>query len=196
MKKTIFIFIPYLIIGLFVLAACDAGTTNQESGAAEDITVDQDTVLVKEGDEELAATDVDLVLLAFMNNRMQYMMGEIAQEKAQSEAVRDYAESIVTGDEETRVRLEDMAAATNADLPEVIGVVHRAKVDSIRDLPAGSFEQAYLQEVVYQYRENIDRLNELIQEADNPMIEGSAAKIKDIQEQHMRRAQEVLQEIS
>ncbi len=195
MKKTIFIFIPYLMIGLFTLSACDSGT-NQESDAAEDITVDQDTILVKEGDEELAATDVDLVLLAFMNNRMQYMMGIIAQEKAQTEAVRDYAESIVSGDEEIRVRLEDMAAATNADLPEVIGVVQRAKVDSIRELSGEEFEQAYLQEVIYQYRENIDRLNELIQEADNPMIEGLSAEIKDLQEQHMGHAQEVLQEIS
>lgn len=192
--NSFYIFNLFLLI--FGITACDTGTNQADTEATEDINVDQDTVLVKEGDEEIGASDVDLILLAFMNNRMQYLMGEIAQQKAQSEAVRDFAESIVTGDEETRLKLEDMAQASNADLPEAIGATQRVKVDSIRELPEGEFEEAYMREVIYQYRENIDRLNELIDEADNPMIEGLAAEIIDIQQQHMERAEGVLQEIS
>jgi putative membrane protein len=195
MKKTIFVYIFNLFLVIFLLAACEPGTNNT-SEAVEDIEVDQDTVLVEEGDEEVAATDVDLILLAFMNNRMQYMMGEIAREQASSEAVRDFAESIVTRDDETRWKLEDIAQATNADLPEMVGAKQRVKVDSISELPAEQFDQAYMEEVVFQYKENIDRLNELIDEADNPMIEGIAAEIIDIQQAHMERAAAVLEEIS
>lgn len=194
MAKSLYIFTLFLLA--FGLISCDTGTNTSNTEVAEEIEVEQDTFLVEEGDEEIAASDVDLILLAFMNNRMQYLMGEIAREKASAEAVRDYAESIVTRDDETRWKIEDMAQATNADLPEAIGATQRVKVDSIRQLPAEQFDEAYMQEVVYQYRENIDRLNELIQEADNPMIEGLAAEIIDIQQGHMRRAAGVLEEIS
>ena len=194
MTKALYIFPLFLLI--FSLIACDTDSNTANTEVADEVEVEQDTFLVEEGDEEIAASDVDLILLAFMNNRMQYLMGEIAREKATSEAVRDFAESIVTRDEETRLKLEDMAQASNANLPEAIGAKQRVKIDSIRELPAGEFEEAYMQEVVYQYRENIDRLNELIQEADNPMIEGLAAEIIDIQQGHMRRAASVLEEIS
>jgi len=195
MKKTIFVYIFNLFLVIFLLSACEP-STNNTSEAVEDIDVDQDTVLVEEGDEELAATDVDLILLAFMNNRMQYMMGEIAQQQASSEAVRDYAASIVSGETEIRVKLEDMAQATNADLPEIVGAKQRIKVDSISELPAEQFDQAYMEEVVFQYKENIDRLNELIDEADNPMIEGLAAEIIDTQQAQLERATAVLEEMS
>ena len=183
------------LVSFFLLAACDS---NNGSGteATADIDVDQDTILVEEGDEEVGASEADLLLLAYMNNRMQYRMGEIAQEKAENEAVVNFAESVITGDEETRLKLEDMAQAFNTDLPETMGATERVKVDSISELSAAEFEKAYLQETVYQYRENIDRLNELIDEADNPMTEGLAAEVLDIQEQHMERAAAVLEEIS
>ena len=196
MKMTKSLYIFTLVLLFFGLIACESGNSTGDKEVAEDIEVEQDTFLVEEGDEEIAASDVDLVLLAYMNNRMQYLMGEVAQEKAESEAVRDYAESIVTRDDETRWKLEDMAKASNANLPEAIGAKQRVKLDSIRELPSEQFDEAYLQEVVYQYRENIDRLNELIREAENPMIEGLAAEIIDIQQEHMRRAENVLEEIS
>jgi putative membrane protein len=196
MKTTKFFYFLGLFLIILVSSGCNSGTQQNDSGVADNLEVDQDTTLVKEGDEELAATAVDLVLLAYMNNRMQYRMGEIAQQQARSEAVRSYAESIITGDKETRRRIEDMAEASNANLPEVIGATERVKIDSIRQLSDDKFDQAYMQEAIKQYRENVGRLNELILEADNPMIEGLAAEIIDTQQQHMERAEGVLQEIS
>jgi len=196
MKTTNSFYFLGLFLIILVSSGCDSSTQQAGSEVANNIEVDQDTTLVKEGDEELAATPTDLVLLAYMNNRMQYRMGEIAQEQAQSEAVRNYAESIITGDEETRLRIEDMAQASNANLPEIIGATERVQIDSIQQLSDDKFDQAYLQEAIRQYRENVDRLNELILEADNPMIEGLAAEIIDIQQQHMERAEGVLKEIS
>jgi predicted outer membrane protein len=184
------------ILASLLFASCSGGTHEGTTDVAEDIDVDKDTVLLKEADEEIGADPADLILLAFMNNRMQYMMGEIAQQQASSEAVRDYAESIVTRDHETRQKLENIAQATDSDMPEAIGAEKRAVIDSIRQLPAERFDEAYMSRVIYEYRENIDRLNELIRDADNPMIEGTAAEIIDIQRDHMQRAARVMEEIS
>jgi len=195
MKKTIFVITLSLFSISIFLTACDSGSSG-ESVSDNQSEADQDTVIVQNGDTEAVASEIDLILLAFMNNRMQHLMAELAEEKAQSEAVKEYANSVLSGSNETRQKIEDIAQAIDTELPGAVGATQRAKVDSINQLSGEQFEQAYLSEAVLQYEENIDRLNELIRKGGNPIIEGSASEIVDTEQRHLDRAAEVLEEIS
>ncbi|MDF9795751.1 putative outer membrane protein [Catalinimonas alkaloidigena] len=195
MKKTIFVYIFSFFLLIFIISACDSSSTNETSDQTAESA--SDTVLVESADEEMAASGVDLVLLAFMNNRLQYYMSDLAAKKASAEEVRELAQSINNVEEDARVKLEELAQATETDLPEAIGAGQKMKIDSIDALPQEQFDQAYLTEVVEEYKENVERLNELIiEEEDNPIVAGLVADIKDYHEEQMEKAVSLLEELS
>lgn len=193
MKKVIFVYNFGLFLLIFTLGACDSGTRQQVS---ESSAKSADTVLVEGADDETAAEDVDLVLLAFMNNRLQYHMSDIASEKASSEEVKTFAETLMGVEEEARVKLEELAQVTNTNLPQAIGADQKVNLDSISNLEQQQFDKAYLTKVVNEYDENIDLLNELISKGDNPIVSGLVADIKDFHEEHMLKATSLLEELS
>jgi len=192
MKKLIFSYFSTIFFLFLMLTACDPGTSTNEGEVADEET----EILVEEADEEVAAEPVDLVLLTYMNNRLQYAMGEMALENSDHSEVRDYAQFLTEEDQDIRFKLEDLAQATNTDLPEVIGADQKMKIDSIEALPASDFNRAFLTESIQEYQENIDRLNELIDEGDNPMVEGLAAELIDLHQERIDRAAVILKEIS
>lgn len=194
MKKTIFVYIFSFFLLFFTISACDTATTTNEANQTAE--ADEDTVIVENADEEMAAEPVDLVLLAYMNNRLQYYMSELAMDSSDSEEVRQLAQSIVDAQEDMRVRLEELAQTTNTDLPEAIGVDQKMKLDSIDSLPQEQFNEAYLTEVINEYKENTERLNELISEGDNPITAGVVDDIKEIQDEQLRKAESLLEELS
>ncbi|WPP52239.1 DUF4142 domain-containing protein [Catalinimonas niigatensis] len=194
MKKTIFVYIFSSFLVIFMLSACDNATNTNEASQAEEAQAD--SIIVEDADEEVAAEPVDLVLLAYMNNRLQYHMGALAINATNSESVRDLAQSIVDAEEEMRIKLEELAQATNTNLPEAIGVDQKMKIDSIDSLPQEQFDEAYVTKVIDEYKENTERLNELITKGDNPITAGVVADIKDMQEEQMRKAESLLEELS
>ncbi|MFP4291155.1 MAG: DUF4142 domain-containing protein [Cyclobacteriaceae bacterium] len=193
MKNTFFVYIFLLFLAILLLTSCES--TTSDTSTTSDIEADQDTVVVGETDKAVAEP-VDLILLVYMDNRMQYYMGEMAQQQASSEAVRNYADLVMEQGNEIRVKLEDIAQATNTQMPEVMKAESKAVLDSMSQLPSDEFDKAYLRKAMHEYDENIERLNELISKGDNPMVEGAASDIIDIQQAHMERAAKVLEEIS
>ena len=191
MKLSFLSNLSYLFVSLIVLVACDSGT-NQTA----EVDVEQDTVLVQSTPEEEVATGVDLLLLTYMNTRMQNQMGELARDKAGNQVVKSFAESAASSGTEAQVKIEDMAEALNTNLPTAIKATSVATIDSIGNLDDSTFDKAYIQTIVAQYEENISNMNELINEADNPIVEGLAADIIDLQEQDLQKAAEILEEIS
>lgn len=194
MKKTNLVYIFSFFLLIFLISACGSSSTNETSDQTAENTAD--TVLVESADEEIAASEADLVLLAFMNNRLQYYMSDLAVNKANSEEVRELAQEIINAEEDARAKLEELAQVTETDLPEAIGADQKMKIDSIDSLPQEQFDAAYLTEVVEEYEENVDRLNELIEEGDNPIIAGLVAEIKNFHEEQMQRAESLLEELS
>lgn len=194
MKKTNLVYIFNFFLLIFLISACGSSSTNETSD--QSATSNADTVLVERADEEMAASEADLVLLAFMNNRLQYYMSDLAASKANSEEVRELAQAIINAEQDARAKLEELAQVTETDLPEAIGADQKMKIDSIDRLPQEQFDEAYLTEVVEEYRENVDRLNELIEEGDNPIIAGLVAEIKNFHEEQMQRAESLLEELS
>ncbi|WKN31818.1 DUF4142 domain-containing protein [Porifericola rhodea] len=195
MKKTIFVYIFNYILVIFLISACD---TNKNGATSENTaSTESDTILVEQGEEETEDADaVDLVLLTFMNNRLQYHMSEIAAEKASSTSVKELAEAIMKATEEVRVDIEQLAQTTNTDLPEAIGADQRMILDSIQNLSQSEFDKAYLAGVVAELEENTDRLNRMLEKDDNPITAGLAAEIKETQDEHQEKAEALLEELS
>jgi putative membrane protein len=161
------------------LIGCD-GTGRTETTDAE--------VLVDSADgpqtvtEETEADAGDLVLFAYMNNELQAGMALAAQERAATQSIKDLGQELVAGNRDIAAKLSELAEAARVELPGGLEVEQQATLDSVHQLSPDAFDEAFIEMLVKKQKSNIDLLEELVANADNPIVRGLADDIIDIQQ--------------
>ena len=186
-----------LLAGLFIsLGTLSCGNPGNTETDAEDakVTIDStaDTKTVAENDQTDAS---DLILYTFMNNEMQAGLARAAEAKAASQSVRDLSEQLVIGNKEIAAKLKDLAKASEVELPGGLEVEQQTKMDSVQQLAPEDFDQAYVNMLVKQQKDNIEMLENLSAKADNAIVRGLASDIIDIQQTQIEDAEAVQGEI-
>ena len=176
--KTIYAIAATLLLAVGLLSCSGTSTTETtDSEVAIDSTADTQTVA---DNEETSAAD--LILYAYMNNEMQAGMARAAQEKATTQALKDLGEELVIGNKEIATKLNELAKATQMELPGGLEVEQQATMDSVQQLPPDAFDQSFVEMIVKKQRDNIELLENLAARADNAIMRGLADDIIDIQQ--------------
>lgn len=188
MKHYFLSLISLLIIAL--LAGCDSKNTGEATSESDTTdakaTVDQTTGQVAENED----TDMrDLVYFTFMNTQMQTILGNMAEQKASSSAVKSFGGDLAETNKQMAAQIEDLARAAKMRLPEGLQVEQQQKIDSIQKLPPQEFDKAFVTLVLEQQSENIELLEGLAASSDNAIIRGLAADIADAQQTQIERAE-------
>lgn len=192
--KHSYAFFAALLIAFGTMSCGGPSSTETADNETEDVEVDatSDTETVA-SDEETDAND--LILYTFMNNEMQAGLARVAQEKASSQSVKDLSQKLVTGNKEISSKLDELATAAQVDLPGGLEVEQQTTMDSVQQLSPEDFDQAYVDMLVRQQKDNISMLEDLSAKADNPIVRGLASDIIDIQQTQIEDAEAVQSEI-
>lgn len=192
MRQLFFFLLPFIVF----VAACDsqnAGEANNQNDTADaEVTIDKSAGQINE--TKSTGTE-DLIFFTFMNNQMQTVLGEVAEQKAASETVQKFGSDVVGENKQLAAKIEDLAKAVDMPLPAGLGVDQQHKVDSIKELPPQKFDEAYINLVLEQQDENVELLMELAEEGDNPIIRGLAADIAESERDQIKRAEILKEEI-
>ncbi len=175
-------------ICLLILSSCGGNQSAEESTTETEIIATQENA-----DDPLTedATSLqDRVLLAAMSFRMQNQLSRIAQRKAESPTIKQLGQSIVDSNEQTLSMLTNLAEATETQVPESLSPIQQKVIDSLDQLSGSEFEKAYLQALVEDQRQNIDNLQSLNTEVDNPIVRDVSSGLVDIQEPQFEAVQE------
>ena len=193
MMKNAYSLVAGLFISLGMLGCGNTGNTETDTEGAE-IAIDSaaDTKTVAENTETKAS---DLILYTFMNNEMQAGLARAAEEKAASQSVKDLSKQLVIGNKEIAAKLEDLAKASEVQLPGGLQVAQQTTMDSVQQLSPEEFDQAYVNMLVKQQKDNIEMLEDLSANADNAIVRGLASDIIDIQQTQIEEAEAVQGEI-
>lgn len=179
---------------LFILTSCGSGNQSAEESAAETEVV----ATQENADDPLTedATSVqDRVLLAAMSFRMQDQLSRIAQRKAENSAIKQLGQSIVASNEQALSMLNNLAEATETQVPEALSPMQQKVVDSLDQLSGSEFEKAYLEALAKDQRQNIDNLQSINTEVDNPIVRDVSTGLVDIQEPQLEAVHEVQDEM-
>ncbi len=174
-----------------LFTACGPGGSSEDARQGE-VTVDTEADEVAENED----TDTkDLVYLTFMNNEMQTVLGEIAEQKASSENVRSLATDLVNDNKQVAAKIEELAKAVQMQLPQGLEVAQQQKIDSLQKLPAGEFDKAFVNLMMEQQEKNSTLLEELAANGDNAIVRGLASDISEDRESQMERIEIVRKEM-
>jgi len=203
-KQALFIAAPFLAAVTFICqptfaqdrsnqpdrALDRAGTAAEQAGKAASDAVDS-VARVAGAREEANAGSKDQKCAAKIAdaNNFEIQAGRIAEQKAQSEEVKQFAKMMVEDHTQAQQQLQQIAQQKSWQFSQELMPVHRAMLDELNKLEGPEFERAYLYGQVGGHTIVALKLRDAKTEVQDPELRQYAATIFPKVQQHLQQAQ-------
>jgi putative membrane protein len=148
------------------------------------------TVLFAQGAENLARKDVKFVHEAAMGGMLQVQLGKIAQEKAQSQDVKDFGARMVTDHTGVNTELKQLAEKKGITLPDKLDKKHEKIVDKLSKLSGSAFDKEYMKLMVKGHESDVAAFKKASKDLKDPDLKDFATKTLPAFEEHLKLAKE------
>jgi putative membrane protein len=115
--------------------------------------------------------------------------GKLAASKAQSDAVKQFAQHMVDEHSKLLKQGSDLAAAKGMQVPSAPGLEHQAAKTKLQVVTPASFDRAYMEQMVKDHNTTLELLNRTVAEASDPQLRAQAQQAIPHVQQHLEMAQ-------
>lgn len=171
-RQRIMIFALILVVGGFGLNACNRNDQGVEAA-----------------NESISGTDQQFTRDAAMSHVMEIEMARIAQQKAQDEQVRDFAETV---EQDHKAALEDLMEITQEK-----GITHHNMVPDkeemarMQNLGGVEFDREFMNMMVASHQESADKFRRSQGSVQNEDLREYMESVVPTVEKHLTRAREL-----
>lgn len=158
----------FSIICLFFLFSCDSQEKNQSGTTAETAETAGDTE-VEIGAENLEE-DEDYLVSAHLNSQLQLALGNTAAERTNTPQIRQFAQRVVESNQVIKNNIAELASGANVELAPAMSTQYTTLLDSIQSYSGREFDSAFLNTVIDEHDQDIERFTTLSQRANNPIF--------------------------
>jgi putative membrane protein len=123
------------------------------------------------------------------SNLKEVEAGKLAQDKAQSKAVRDYGKMLVTDHQAADKKVVALAKQLKVELPETAGP--DARLDEVKQATGAAFDQKFVQAMVEDHRQDVDEAKEARDKTTDPKVKKLLTAIIPKLEHHLETAQKL-----
>jgi putative membrane protein len=137
-------------------------------------------------------TDQQFVDFAGQTDMVEINLGQLAQNSASSQAVKDYAQMLVTDHTKDFNQLYDVAHQANLTRPDAIDAEHnKMMIDPFQKLKGAAFDHRYIQEMVAGHTKAIAVYKEEAADAQNPALKTYAENALPVLQKHLDGAKDL-----
>jgi putative membrane protein len=140
---------------------------------------------------QLNATDRTVIHQLAIGNAAEIELGKLAQQKAQGQPVKSFAETMVRDHDAAAKRLADLAEAAGLPLPSGLDDEHRAVREHLDKLTGTAFDVAYIQAQVQDHQKTLHLLEHEIGSGQDQTLREFAAETLPKIHQHLQMAQDL-----
>jgi len=160
-------------------------TMDQSSSSSRNRTVDTDKSMIGEKDHRFLSK-------ASEGGLMEVQMAQAAQQKASSQAVKDYAKQLEQDHTAANKQLSDIATQRNVSLPTTpMASDHQQAMDKLNKLSGAEFDKQYIKMMIKDHRKDI---KEFESEANNGMdssLKNFASSALPTLRNHLQMAEQI-----
>ena len=117
-------------------------------------------------------------------------LGELAQQKAASPAVKAFGQRMADDHGKVNEQLQQLAQEKNVPLPKSLDSKHQALYDRLSKLSGQQFDKTYMSEMVKDHKADVAEFQKAARSND-PQVKDFASKNLPTLEDHLREAQQV-----
>jgi putative membrane protein len=134
-------------------------------------------------------TDQQFVNFAAQTDMVEANLGQLAQQVASSQAVKDYGNMLVTDHTANYKDLQQLASQANVTVPDSIDAEHdKAMITPFHKLKGKEFDRRYIHAMVEGHTKALDVYKKEAQDATNPEIKTYAQNSIPVLEKHLNDA--------
>jgi len=156
-----------LFSGLFFLGACNGEKSTTETTSTVDSTTNStatDTTARSTtsdtsnnaGNQMVDQSTKDFVADAATGGMMEVELGNLAQQKASSQQVKDFGKMMVDDHTAANNNLKTIAGKKNIDVPAAVTDNQRKDIDDLSKKSGADFDKAYVDMMVEDHKKDID----------------------------------------
>ncbi|MBC8021056.1 MAG: DUF4142 domain-containing protein [Methyloceanibacter sp.] len=142
-----------------------------------------------------APSEPDFVKKAAKFSLYEVEAGKIANEKGQSEAVKQFGREMVEAHSKANEELKNIVQAENlkVELPVKPSKRQRKRIDALNEATPENFDKTYAQQQVKAHRRAVELFDRYAEGGGTPALKQFAANILPIVKQHLEQAKKLPQ---
>jgi putative membrane protein len=193
MKKLSFVAIACMAAFSFQSCGDNNGSGDAVESANESNEVKQDSAQNSETQAAVPVSEEDskFAVMAASGGMTEVQLGELAQQKASSQRVKDFGAMMVRDHSKANDELKSLAGMKNITLPPAPGEDH---MDHIKDLSGKSgkqFDRDYMKMMVDDHQEDISEFEKCSNNAADADLKAFASKTLPILRMHLDSAKAI-----
>ena len=190
-----------LLLGAVIVAAtscsgnADKGATDTDSVAninsnSTDAAIDSNNKELKTKDSTQVKADYEFAVEAANGGMLEVALGKLAQTKASSPKVVEFAKMMVTDHSKANAELKAIAGAKFITLPAILSNAFQKDYDDMAKLDKMDFDKAYTDYMVKDHKEDIDEFKKEAESGKDAELKAFATKHVPILQHHLEMAQQ------
>lgn len=140
---------------------------------------------------KLAGADQKFLQKAAVGGMAEVEMGQLAQQKAQSDAVKQFAARMVQDHGKANDELKALASSKGATLPGGTDHKHAQTKQELEKLSGAAFDRAYMKHMLADHKKDVSQFRAESKSAKDADVKRFAAQTLPTLEEHLKLAQNV-----
>lgn len=143
-----------------------------------------------------AAGDDAFVKKAIQGGLAEVKMGELAQQRAQSPEVKDFAQHLVSEHQQANTELQQLAQSKNIKVETEIAGKHKQTMSRLEKVKPEEFDKKFMDTVVNEHKDDIKEFKKQADKGKDAEIKSWAQKTLPALEKHLQMAQQIQQQVT
>ena len=179
MTRSILFIAALAAASLPATAALAQGTTPQQGVQADP----KPAALVKQ--------DRDFIEEAAQGGLFEVRAGQLAQQKAMADEVKQFGKRMVDDHTAVNGRLQQLAQQKGLNVPQQLDKKHQDRIDSLAKKTGGDFDKAYVDAMVDDHKGDVDAFDRMSKDAKDADLKAFAASTLPTLRDHLTSIQSI-----
>lgn len=190
--------VPTLLASAMAVAQTHSGgeqtQTNEPSTTAPG-TPGTSTGDMSDNNQQLQSmADQAFVRKALEGGAAEVQLGQLAQQKSQSDDVKQFAQKMVEDHTQLGDQMKPIAKRLNVRQPTDVSKKDRELIAKLGGLSGDQFDQAYIQVMVKDHKQDLSEFKDEAQTTQNPSIKQAAEQGAQVIAQHLQMIEQIAQD--
>lgn len=124
-------------------------------------------------------------------NMAEVQLGQLAQQKASSQDVRQFGEKMVQEHTQLNDQLKPIAAQQGVEPPKGLSKKDEAQVKKLENLSGQQFDHAYIEAMLKDHKKDLKEFKETANRTQNPQLKDAAQRGAQVIESHLQDIQQI-----
>jgi putative membrane protein len=192
MKKLV----SFIAAGALAFAlGCSSQRANQSEGTASNPLPgtnnnSQSSTSASSTGTKLSSSDSDFVNKAAQGGMAEVQLGQMVAQKAQNQAVKDFAQRMVDDHSKANDQLKQLASQKGINLPTDLDSSDKQFQDKLSSASGASFDKMYMDHMVQDHKKDVSEFQSEADKASDPDVKSFAQQTLPTLQQHLQLAQQ------